>query len=207
MAGVAFSKLSQADNVGYIIPWKIVAHFMREYEEHGVFRGCCSVGFRWQDMENTHMREHYKACLPHPVSSPACRAPNSSIFLTFAAELLCTVQCQLYLSTGQWRAEQVVASKRLYIAGIARGGNNQTGVLFSFKKSPTMLQVPPNGSGSLVFKIDPMAPATSVLKENDVVLEIEGVPIADDGTVEFRNEERVEFSHIVRSKHIGAPES
>jgi hypothetical protein len=70
-----------------------------------------------------------------------------------------------------------------------------------------MLQVPPNGSGSLVFKIDPMAPATSVLKENDVVLEIEGVPIADDGTVEFRNEERVEFSHIVRSKHIGAPES
>ena len=36
-----------------------------------------------------------------------------------------------------------------------------------------------------------------------MVLEIEGVPIADDGTVEFRNEERVEFSHIVRSKHIG----
>ncbi len=65
-------------------------------------------------------------------------------------------------------------------------------------------QVPPNGSGSLVFKIDPMAPATSVLKENDVVLEIEGVLIADDGTVEFRNEERVEFSHIVRSKHIGS---
>lgn len=65
------------------------------------------------------------------------------------------------------------------------------------------LQVPPNGSGSLVFKIDPMAPAIDVLKENDVVLEIEGVPIADDGTVEFRNEERVEFSHIVRSKHIG----
>lgn len=61
VAGVAFSKLTQADNVGYIIPWKIVAHFLREYEEHNVFRGCCSVGFRWQDMENTHMREHYKA--------------------------------------------------------------------------------------------------------------------------------------------------
>ena len=30
-----------------------------------------------------------------------------------------------------------------------------------------------------------------------------GVDIADDGTVEFRKEERVEFSHIVRSKHIG----
>ena len=32
---------------------------------------------------------------------------------------------------------------------------------------------------------------------------IQGVPVADDGTVQFRNEERVEFSHIVRSKHIG----
>ncbi|CAL5219318.1 g1127 [Coccomyxa viridis] len=123
VAGVAFSKLSQADNVGYIIPWKIVAHFLREYNQHGSFRGCCSVGFRWQDMENAHMRDHYK--------------------------------------------------------------------------------LPPNGSGSLVFKIDPLAPAADTLEVNDVVLEIEGVPIADDGTVEFRNEERVEFSHIVRSKHIG----
>lgn len=57
---MAFSKVAGADNVGYIIPWKIVAHFLREYEQHGLFRGCCSVGFRWQDMENTHMREHYK---------------------------------------------------------------------------------------------------------------------------------------------------
>lgn len=42
---------------------------------------------------------------------------------------------------------------------------------------------------------------------NDVVLEVEGVPIADDGTIAFRNEERVEFTHIVRSKHIGAAAS
>jgi hypothetical protein len=60
VAGVAFSKLTQADNVGYIIAWKIVAHFLREFEQYSTFRGCCSVGFRWQDMENTHMREHYK---------------------------------------------------------------------------------------------------------------------------------------------------
>ena len=65
------------------------------------------------------------------------------------------------------------------------------------------LQVAANQSGSLVYKIDPLAPAHHVLKENDVVIEIDKVPIADDGTVEFRNEERVEFSHIVRAKHIG----
>ena len=65
------------------------------------------------------------------------------------------------------------------------------------------LQVAAHQSGSLVYKIDPLAPAHEVLKENDVVMEIDSVPIADDGTVEFRNEERVEFSHIVRAKHIG----
>jgi len=65
--------------------------------------------------------------------------------------------------------------------------------------------VAPQQSGSLVYKIDPLAPAHEVLKENDVVMQIDGVPIADDGTVEFRNEERVEFSHIVRAKHIGEP--
>ena len=65
------------------------------------------------------------------------------------------------------------------------------------------MQVAAHQSGSLVYKMDPLAPAHEVLKENDVVLKIDGVPIADDGTVEFRNEERVEFSHIVRAKHIG----
>lgn len=65
------------------------------------------------------------------------------------------------------------------------------------------LQMAAEQSGSLVYKLDPLAPAHDVLKENDVVMEIDNVPIADDGTVEFRNEERVEFSHIVRAKHIG----
>lgn len=69
------------------------------------------------------------------------------------------------------------------------------------------VQVAASQSGSLVYKIDPLAPAHDVLKENDVVMQIDGVPIADDGTVEFRNEERVEFSHIVRAKHIGVEPS
>lgn len=123
VAGVAFSKLQNADNVGYIIPYSVIQHFLREYDQHGAFRGCCSVGFRWQDMENTSLKEHFK--------------------------------------------------------------------------------VPQSQSGSLVFKTDPLAPANQALSQNDVVTDIDGIPIADDGTIEFRNEERVEFSHVVRSKHIG----
>ena len=37
---------------------------LQEYEDHGTFRGCCSVGFRWQDMENQHLREHFKVGSP-----------------------------------------------------------------------------------------------------------------------------------------------
>ena len=58
-------------------------------------------------------------------------------------------------------------------------------------------------SGSLVFKLEPLAPAARVLAVNDVVLAIEEVPIADDGTIEFRDEERVDFAYQVRGKHIG----
>ncbi|CAD7703758.1 unnamed protein product [Ostreobium quekettii] len=123
VAGVAFSKITHADNVGYIIPWMIVAHFLSEYREHGTFRGSCSGGFRFQDMENTHLRAY--------------------------------------------------------------------------------LKVPENRSGCVVYKIDPLSEACQVLDVMDVVMEVDSVPIADDGTVQFRDDERVEFSHIVRCKHIG----
>ena len=41
------------------------------------------------------------------------------------------------------------------------------------------LQVPLSSSGSLVYKLDPLAPASQVLRENDVVVEIDGTQIAD----------------------------
>ena len=42
---------------------------LQEYELHGIFRGCCSVGFRWQDMENTHLREHLQVCHTHAANA------------------------------------------------------------------------------------------------------------------------------------------
>lgn len=59
-------------------------------------------------------------------------------------------------------------------------------------------------SGSLIYKLDPLAAASKSLCLNDVVLAIEDVPIADDSTIEFREEERVEFTYHVRTKHVGA---
>lgn len=40
-------------------------------------------------------------------------------------------------------------------------------------------QVPQSQSGSLVFKTDPLAPANQALSQNDVVTDIDGIPIAD----------------------------
>lgn len=49
-AGVAFSKSiqSNADNIGYIIPYCVVEHFLSEYLAHGSYNGIVGVGFYTQ---------------------------------------------------------------------------------------------------------------------------------------------------------------
>ncbi|EFJ52700.1 trypsin family [Volvox carteri f. nagariensis] len=65
------------------------------------------------------------------------------------------------------------------------------------------LKMPEMMSGVLVVKTDPLSAAHSAVQKNDVILEVDGVPIADDGTVEFREDERLEFTYLIRAKHIG----
>ncbi|KAG2425827.1 hypothetical protein HXX76_013452 [Chlamydomonas incerta] len=125
VAGVAFSKnvSSSTDNIGYIIPYRVVKHFLEDAESHGTYRGVPSPGFFTQDLEN-----------------PAQRA---------------------------------------------------------------FLKMPEGVSGVMVVKTDPLSAAHGAVQKNDVVLEVDAVPIADDGTVEFREDERLEFSAIIRAKHVG----
>lgn len=58
----------------------------------------------------------------------------------------------------------------------------------------------PDMTGVLVTKINPLSDAHSVLKKDDIVLAFDGVPIANDGTVPFRNRERITFDHLVSMK-------
>lgn len=58
----------------------------------------------------------------------------------------------------------------------------------------------PDSTGVLVSKINPLSNAYSVLKKDDIVLAFDGVPIANDGTVPFRNRERITFDHLVSMK-------
>ncbi len=59
----------------YIIPYAVIQHFMEEFEVHGSFRGCCALGFRYQDMENKHLRESLKASGPRRLQHFGCASP------------------------------------------------------------------------------------------------------------------------------------
>lgn len=57
--------------------------------------------------------------------------------------------------------------------------------------------------GILISKVMPGSSAEGRLKEGDVVLALDGIPIGVDGTFKFRNEERLILSHIINEKQIG----
>ncbi|XP_071708149.1 protease Do-like 10, mitochondrial [Rutidosis leptorrhynchoides] len=58
----------------------------------------------------------------------------------------------------------------------------------------------PDLTGVLVSQINPLSNAYMILKKDDIVLEFDGVSIANDGTVPFRNRERITFGHLVSMK-------
>ena len=69
----------------------------------------------------------------------------------------------------------------------------------------TRHRIPAGASGVLVARLDPLAPSSApgALRARDVLLSVEGVPIADDGTVAFRGAERLDFTHLWRQRHVG----
>ncbi|KGN61234.1 protease Do-like 10, mitochondrial [Cucumis sativus] len=62
-----------------------------------------------------------------------------------------------------------------------------------FKMGPEM-------TGVLVNKINPLSDAYDIMKKDDIILAFDGEPIANDGTVSFRNRERITFDHLVSMK-------
>ena len=56
--------------------------------------------------------------------------------------------------------------------------------------------------GVLVTRVTPFSPADGILKEGDVILALDDVPIAEDGTFVFRSDELVFLSHLITSKQI-----
>ncbi|XVE99150.1 hypothetical protein REPUB_Repub03eG0172600 [Reevesia pubescens] len=94
-----------------------------------------------------------------------------------------------------------------FIAGIEESGKYVGFCSMGLSCQPTEnvqlrnhLKMQPQMTGVLVSKINPLSDAHRVLKKDDIILEFDGVPIANDGTVPFRNRERITFDHLVSMK-------
>ncbi len=57
--------------------------------------------------------------------------------------------------------------------------------------------------GIVVTHVVPYSSVDGLLQEGDVVLELDGTPISTDGTVPFRDSERVDMSYVISSKYVG----
>lgn len=122
IAGVVMQGISQADNIGYMVPVSIVRHFFTDIED-GRYDGFPSLGVIMQGMENPDLKRKYR--------------------------------------------------------------------------------VPEDRTGMLVTRVLPGSPADGTIREGDVMLAIEGHPIADDGTVEFRPRERTSLSYYIQAHQLG----
>ncbi|MBF0483501.1 MAG: trypsin-like peptidase domain-containing protein [Candidatus Omnitrophica bacterium] len=61
-----------------------------------------------------------------------------------------------------------------------------------------------NFSGGVVIsEIAPFSPADGILKTDDIILEIDGINIGEDGTFVFRNTERLSLDYLITKKQIG----
>jgi len=58
-------------------------------------------------------------------------------------------------------------------------------------------------TGVLVRKVFPGSPAQDILIPGDVILSIDGKDIANDGTIQFRGEERTSFSYVIQNRYFG----
>ncbi|CAL9221088.1 unnamed protein product [Arabidopsis halleri] len=58
----------------------------------------------------------------------------------------------------------------------------------------------PETTGILINKINSSSGAHKILRKDDIILAIDGVPIGNDKTCPFRNEERISFNHFISMK-------
>ncbi|CAN6326677.1 unnamed protein product [Urochloa humidicola] len=76
------------------------------------------------------------------------------------------------------------------------------GVLLQKLENPALresLKVP-SSEGVLVRRVEPTAPASSVLRKGDVIVSFDGVAVGCEATVPFRSTERIAFRYLTSQK-------
>ena len=77
------------------------------------------------------------------------------------------------------------------------------GITLQGLENPGMCNALGVKAGMVVIQIDPLSPAQGVLQVGDIITEIGGEPLASDGTIKFRNRERISFKYAMLHKHHG----
>lgn len=122
VVGVVMQSLQETENIGYIVPPPVIAHFLQDVED-GRYHGIPHIGVGFQSMENPNLKKMYRL------------------------------------------------------------EDHRTGVL--------------------VTDILPGSPAEGRIRSGDIIVEVAGRSVADDGTVEFRPNERTQFSFYVQQQQVG----
>eukprot|EP00276_Gloeochaete_wittrockiana_P001837 CAMPEP_0184671688 /NCGR_PEP_ID=MMETSP0308-20130426/85649_1 /TAXON_ID=38269 /ORGANISM="Gloeochaete witrockiana, Strain SAG 46.84" /LENGTH=606 /DNA_ID=CAMNT_0027118861 /DNA_START=212 /DNA_END=2032 /DNA_ORIENTATION=- len=73
-----------------------------------------------------------------------------------------------------------------------------------FRKSCKMIA---GQTGVYINRVQPLAQAAQNLKKGDVLLNIDGVQVANDGTIPFRKGERIAFRYLITQKFYGETSS
>ncbi|XP_066361785.1 protease Do-like 2, chloroplastic [Miscanthus floridulus] len=79
------------------------------------------------------------------------------------------------------------------------------GVLLQKLENPALresLKVP-SSEGVLVRRVEPTAPASSVLRKGDVIVSFDGIAVGCEATVLFRSTERIAFRYLTSQKYAG----
>ena len=96
-----------------------------------------------------------------------------------------------------------------FLDEVARGpsvGVPTLGILTHNTENESMRRsygIPETEGGVVVTHVAPFSSADGLLQEGDVILELDGVPVSSDGTVPFRENERLDMSYVISSKHVG----
>lgn len=86
------------------------------------------------------------------------------------------------------------------------GGFPSTGLIIQKMENPDLrkkFKMQDTQSGILVLDIIAGSPAEGLFEKNDVLLAIEGHPLANDGTIEFRPKQRTSATYYIESKQMG----
>lgn len=55
----------------------------------------------------------------------------------------------------------------------------------------------------MITEVYPAQTSVKILQRNDVILAMDGIEVATDGTIQFREGERVSFRALIARKHLG----